>query len=370
MLKYLVKKIISTILEFRVNIICFLKRKKMIKNVSKSASININEVKLYRNRWSKLSERISPDYLSIFGNTNLTLSFDYVPENLYYTKIEPVTNLRHFALAYADKNFYEKYLHEYKYLFPDTILRGINYLFYDKHYNTINDINEEVIKLISENKKELIIKPSVDTAGGYGVKKIMGIDISVKSTKEYMKLYNGNFVVQDLIISLPWFNEFNQSSLNTVRIFTYKSYISNETNILSSVLRFGRTGSIVDNQAAGGYTVGISNEGVLNDFAIDKMGTKYYPAPIKKYKNTKVPYFKEMCEIVKLISNNLYYHRLLAFDVTTDINGKICILEINFKNIETNFLQMNNGPLFGKFTDEIIDFCSINKKSIVLDYFI
>jgi hypothetical protein len=61
---------------------------------------------------------------------------------------------------------------------------------------------------------------------------------------------------------------------------------------------------------------------------------------------------------------------LLGFDFCVTENNEIKLLEINCKNIEINFLQMNNGPLFGEYSKEIIDYCLHTKKNVVIDFHI
>ncbi len=86
--------------------------------------------------------------------------------------------------------------------------------------------------------------------------------------------------------------------------------------------------------------------------------------------NDSLPGIDEMKNYARNLASKYYYHRLLGFDFCVDNSNRVRLLEINCKNIEINFLQMNNGPLFGDFTDEIIDFCGSNKKSVVLDFYL
>ena len=75
-----------------------------------------------------------------------------------------------------------------------------------------------------------------------------------------------------------------------------------------------------------------------------------------------------MIDIAKKIAKLNYYSRLLGIDLGMDNNGRIRIIEINSVNNEINFYQMNNGPLFGDYTKEIIDYCKKNQISYCFDY--
>ena len=67
------------------------------------------------------------------------------------------------------------------------------------------------------------------------------------------------------------------------------------------------------------------------------------------------------------IAKKFHYHRLLGFDFCVDEMGEVKLIEINNRNNEINFFQMNNGPLFREYTNEIIEFCSKNKKTVCFD---
>jgi hypothetical protein len=124
----------------------------------------------------------------------------------------------------------------------------------------------------------------------------------------------------------------------------------------------------VDNQAAGGLTCGVSSDGQSGIFVCDKYGK--YEGDTSKWSplfKTAVPNFFEMKEIAKKIALQYPYHRLLGFDFALDFNGNVKLLEINCKNIEINFIQMNNGPLFHDLTEEVVSYCERQKKQSLLE---
>ncbi|MCK7537993.1 MAG: hypothetical protein MZV63_47075 [Marinilabiliales bacterium] len=71
--------------------------------------------------------------------------------------------------------------------------------------------------------------------------------------------------------SASFFARFNESSLNTVRILTYRSVRNEDVFVLHRLLRAGRRGSVVDNQASGGIACAIDNDGLMA-LGIDKSG--------------------------------------------------------------------------------------------------
>lgn len=326
-------------------------------------------------KWTGVNQSLF--YPRVYSNISSIISHLYVPENVYYNRIEPVLNNRVYTSAYADKNFYEKYLYKFRGLFPDTIMRYINGVFYDKDYNQTDP--EKTLPVLLQESETYIIKPATETSGGAGFALLVrgngnvylnGTEYPLKKIAAILiKEYPVSFVLQKKIRQHPWFEGFNLSSVNTVRMFTYRSVADNKVHLLQSVIRFGREGSVVDNQAAGGLSCGLNQDGIVSNFAIDKKGFKYTASGyLNKVQNTRVPFFDLMKQIVLDVAPEYYHHRLLGFDVCCDISGAVKILEVNCKNIEINFLQMNNGPLFGEKTSEIIDFCMKNKRSVVFDY--
>lgn len=372
----MIKLFINSYLTKKIKIACQKKWKKIVlANGDFSAKKNLQEK--YLNLWKPLSKKVELYYLNCYSKISTVENFSYTPEDLYYTTIEPTLNNKSFALAYSDKNFYQRFLSGFPEIFPKTILRSINKVIFNSEY--IYEINIKNAASILQENNSYIFKSAVDTSGGQDVFFIsrLGEKLLIKdSTKEnkeitFETLHNKypNFIIQERINQHSWFSTFNKSSVNTLRVFTYRSVINENVHVLSSVLRFGQKGKLVDNQAAGGLTIGINNEGILNDFVCNKYGRISIPTnDFSSLFLTKVPLYDTILEYAKKIAPSYYYHRLLGFDFCVTENNEIKLLEINCKNIEINFLQMNNGPLFGEFSNEIIDHCLQTKKNVVIDF--
>jgi len=304
--------------------------------------------------------------------TSLTGKEDYrfVPELYYYLYIEPRLNNRNYAFAYADKNIYHTMFPERKKLFPKAILRYINGSFYNQDYSEVR----ENYHYYTEPYDVFIVKASTETGGGRDVVKVVRSGTEYKvgdSAVEYSglfshlgKLFRGSYQIQELIQQLDWYSSFNPTSVNTIRMFTYRSPVSDQVHILQSVLRFGRKGSFVDNQASGGFTCGITSDGFIRKEFCTKYGLKKPLTELGvKIIDEKVPGLESMKETAKQLAPRFFYHRLLGFDFCVDTSGNVRLLEVNTKNIEINFMQMNNGPLFGDLTDEVLEVCK-QRKSI------
>ncbi|MDP2173413.1 MAG: sugar-transfer associated ATP-grasp domain-containing protein, partial [Candidatus Cloacimonadaceae bacterium] len=261
--------------------------------------------------------------------------------------------------------------------FPKHIMVNENGVNYNAKNECIpaNEI-DEYLGHISVTERELITKPSLDSGGGAGVRKfVWNTHAWVDSANNRLtadllsRLYNRDFVVQSCVSQHTFLSQFNETSVNTIRVLTYRSVENESIHILHSLLRIGKKGSITDNQASGGISVGISDQGKLNGFAVDKYGNKFYDVNgVKLSSAIQVPQFDAICFEALKLAKELRYSRLLGLDLTINELGEIIVIEINNVSNEINFYQMNNGPLFGSFTDEVLEYCSTNLRSICIDY--
>lgn len=319
----------------------------------------------HKKKWSVLKKRINPRWFKIYSSITGRSEVDYVPEDIYYVIIEPCMNQSEFLLAYKDKNFYEIYYEPQ--LLPTALLRNIHGVFYDRDYNVLPaSKGAEYLYGHLRSSPRIIVKPAVGSSGGTNVQLFeRDKDGFTNSGGDILSLdllkrdFHTNFIVQEYIEQHDFFSQFNRSSLNTVRLTTYRSVSTEEIIVIQAVQRMGRPGSLVDNQASGGLSVGIQSNGRLGDYAVDKYGNTYREfgsgIPFDHLEN--VIQFEEMKILAKGIARKNYYARLLGFDFCVDKEGTVRLIEINNKYLEINFLQMNNGPLFGSFTDEVIEFC-------------
>ena len=378
MIKKFLKYIINIFISYSNDIVYIKKISNIYKLLTNRISVKFdsNLLKAHKKKWSILKKPIIDKWLKVYTIIYGKCDINFIPENIYYNIVEPRLNNKMFDMAYADKNFYDKHFDID--VFPYVYLRNINGVFYDHHYRNFNFSQKNLYDLF-KNEKKVLIKKSIDTSGGRDVEILSkNGDIFInkynqKLTKQYLlKNYHNNFLIQKYIEQHNYFKQFNNSSVNTVRVMTYRSVRNEEIMILSSVLRIGKPGSIVDNQASGGISCGINKKGELNDYIVDKYGNKKEITEIlNDFKNNiKVYKYNEIIKVAKKIAQKNLYHRILGLDFCVGINDKIYLLEINNKNIEINFLQMNNGPLFREYTDEVIEFCKNMPKSIVLDFWV
>ena len=61
------------------------------------------------------------------------------------------------------------------------------------------------------------------------------------------------------------------------------------------------------------------------------------------------------------MSQNFPHFRLISWDIALDKNNNPIIIEANLKYGEIDFHQLNNGPLFGDDTKEILNEVFVHK---------
>lgn len=344
------------------------KMKKVYKNVvSKHQKIPVN-TGAYKEKWQPFGKRVDTRCCKIYAYISGVDDSNYVPEDVYYLQIEPALNRIEFSRVYRDKNFFDRYNARMPGIFPAVLLRNIEGVYCDKDYNRMENVRGFIESLKEE---KVVVKPSLDTGGGKNIHfftRENGILLDKKKKKLSFEFLENelkkNFLIQDYIKQHDYMKTFNKTSLNTVRIYTYRSVKDDKVAILTCGLRMGGKEALVDNRNAGGVAVGIAENGYLGDYATDKLGNKFFTPPsapgVTFSHLGPVPHFDEMKQMAVKLAKDYYYFRILAFDFCLEANGRIRLIEINFGGLGIVF-QMNCGPLFGEYTDEVINYCAGEK---------
>ena len=178
-----------------------------------------------------------------------------------------------------------------------------------------------------------------------------------------------NFIIQDVLTQHQQLNKFNTTSVNTIRILTWLSPVSNEVVVLHGIFRVGTKGQFLDNARTGGYTIGIKSDGVLNKFATNKFGARFEEVNnISLLEHHQIPFYSEIKNIAKEVSAKYPHFRILGLDMTVDQSGNVQCIEVNNKGNGINFYQLNNGTLFGEYTDEVLKYCVDNRSRLYDSY--
>ncbi len=197
---------------------------------------------------------------------------------------------------------------------------------------TKNDFFSFLEKVFNEEKIEHLFCKPID---GW-----MGENIFVIDKNTYRKIadnlinlvFSKAFIFQELILQHEVLKQINFSSINTLRIVTYKNK-KNEMEILSGFMRVGRKGAIVDNAHAGGIVIPFNKEtGKMCAEGlqlIDNGGGIFYKHPDTGiiFDKLQIPHYIEVKKMVTKASS-LFKFPFLGWDVALTPNGPI-IIEAN-----------------------------------------
>lgn len=330
----------------------------LFKKKIKKIILTTHPSKLTNNQKTEISDfyskygltKINFDWHRFLSNSIGVFNKEYIPEDIYYTKIEPTLNRKSMGPALMDKNTLSIYYKNTKQ--PKTIINNINGYFYS--YNKLISKNDAIE--ICTKHENFVIKPSIDSGGGKKVKlyknKIQ--ELNKNNLDQIFNEYKQDFILQEVVIQNKQMQLLNESSLNTIRIFSYLR--DTDVVILSSIVRVGRQGQFTDNSSAGGISCGIKDNGKLKKYGFDSLGKTYTLTDNNcLFDNFMIPFFDEILKTTIVLHKKTPNFKLISWDLAIDQEDEIVLIEYNTIYQEINFHQLNNGPLFGNFTDEILN---------------
>lgn len=334
---------------FVANIIeCFLENRSLRKNIDKSYKLTKEQKRQIKDYW-KPYKKISSKWCRYYSARNGKFDPRYIPNTLYYTKIDQYFNSRKLGYGFNDKNYYSTIFSDIKQ--PATIVRKIGILLFDENYNLITV--QKALELI-QTLNEVVIKPSQESGSGRGIGFYKTNDDFEKIKFLLDDKKEKDFIVQDVVAQHPQLANVHKSSLNTLRIVTL--LMEDDVYVLSSVLRMGVNSSRIDNVTAGGISAKINPDGTLDKYAYTYFtGEKFDKHPQGLiFEGYKVPEFDKVIETVKKAAQKIGNFRLVSWDMSVDENGDVILIEANMRKGGINLHQFDNGPLFGDLTDRVL----------------
>ena len=311
--------------------------------------------------WKQLYYRVEPYsyrlYRQYVGDSPYI-----VPEDIGHAVIERILNPLEHRATYADKNLFPVLIGKENVV--KTVACRMGGVLLDSDYHLLS---KRAFDEILQQQNSLILKPSVRSNSGKGVRKFtnqkglfIDSDEGFSLTYDYLNNYKGEFVLQEALEQSDFMNHFCSTAVNTLRITVYKSIDDNEPRIIGSVMRIGRNGAIVDNGHAGGRFVGINiQNGHLANKVMDQYGfsDNSWNGISFTDSNYSIPNWDKVLTFAKYCASRIHHHRLIALDITLDRNNNPVLIEYNIDGF-SYWLFMFSGALpFGDYTDEIIDYC-------------
>lgn len=200
--------------------------------------------------------------------------------------------------------------------------------------------------------------------GGKGIL-VCEKDTDRKEIEDFLNSTSNDIVVQEGLKQSEQMAYLNSSSVNTIRIMTLLRK-NGSVKICSSCVRIGLEGSKVDNASSGGIVVGVSEFGQLNKIAYDPDGKSYsaHPSSGVKFDNIVIPSYDKVKDVVVREALSTPQFRLISWDIAIDEREEPILIEANLFVGELEFHQLNNGPIFGDETEEILNEVFSSRKII------
>ena len=333
---------------FFANIISDFIELQYLKKYSPKGKISIDYKRKIKEYWKPYGG-VSSKWAWYYASRNEIKDPRYIPNTIYYTKIDQHFNNRKLGWGFNDKNYYSKIFAGFKQ--PEVLVRNINGFLLDENYSLISI--EVALEKIKE-ESEVITKPTLETGSGRSVcfwntKEQINEIIDYLSNKE-----EKDYIIQKVIKQHFELNKVHDSSINSLRIVSL--LMEDGVHILSSNLRMGVGHSRIDNVTAGGISCGVDNEGKLKKYA-----TTYYTGERLLqhpqgliFEGFKIPSFDKAITMVLQAHATIPHFRLVSWDIAIDDKGDAVLIEANMRKGGINLNQFNNGPLFGDLTDKVL----------------
>lgn len=205
--------------------------------------------------------------------------------------------------------------------------------FYKRDAIKLIDKNDSIKFLeFSKKHKEFVIKP-LNGTWGVGVKIIKVSDFFPDSLFNEL-IIQGEWIIEEKITQVPFFEEFNPSSINTIRILTITK--NGKCNFIFGLLRFGLNDIVTDNFSTGGSVASIDiATGIIKTPAYNKtvikegkQGIIINPNSNKPIIGLQIPQWKELLCIVEECTKVLPNAICVGWDFALTDKGW-CMIEAN-----------------------------------------
>lgn len=312
----------------------------------------------FKRKWSQLSHVYETTTFQYFANYTEHLS-DIVPESIGRTCIEYILNPINFRAYYSDKNMFARICGNEN-IANTLVCRIGGGVLLDKNLKPISSIDT-----VLKNYEKVILKPTFGSKGGQGIMVFCREGNCLKSDdvilSETMLLnYGENFAIQEVIQQNDKLASLNPTSVNTIRVAVYRSVVDDKAHVISSIIRIGGAGMVVDNACSGGKYAGVDiKTGKIANTLRDINGKIYTSQNGIDY--TTLDFTIPGWEIIKNkcqeIAENIPHHRLIAFDMTITNDLKPIMIEFNINAFSYWLFMYTNQPPLGNYTEEIIEYC-------------
>lgn len=276
-------------------------------------------------------------------------SVKYIPQDVWYLYIDRYYNNMDESKTLDNKCYYPFLFAGIKQ--PELIVRRMGRFWYEGD----QIISEAALKARINAEPAAFIKEATESHSGYGVRYVSADNGDLYTAFcEAIAPMQGDIVVQKPVKQHAGLSALNESSVNTYRILTMMR--EDGITVYSRVLRMGIGNIKVDNASSGGVTCGIREDGTLRAVGYKPSGESYtvHPSSGVVFDGYQLPCFDKAVELVKKAHPMVPHFQLMAWDIAIDEKGEAVMIEANLTGGELDFHQLNNGPVFGDDTEQIL----------------
>ena len=264
-----------------------------------------------------------------------------------------------------NKLLFEQHLVKHNVTTPKIIFHNTNEKFtYGSEVLSIKteaDFRAFLHRVFKEQPIEKIFCKPVDAGLGRNTSIITKDTVDDLTSDTIAMMLTSSFIFQEVIAQHDVLNTINASSVNTLRIMSYKN-ASNEVAIISGFIRVGRKGAIVDNAHAGGIVIPINSEiGAFNPKGfqlIDNGGGIFTTHPDSGivFGEVSIPEYDKVKALVKE-GSTIFDYPLLGWDVAITPTGPVLVeANHNFHLLlsDRSDRGLINKPAFKSLYDEVM----------------
>lgn len=326
------------------------------------------KAKQFRMFWKQITPHVNMRWYQYFGHATGHHDAHFVPLDIYYLYLEPALNNLKMTKAYGDKNAYDRIYPNIKK--PKVFVRGINGHLFDVDYAPMPRHQAEEANFIDlqfgPGVTRAIIKPAIESGRGLNVQLLqfdngrLYLGGKVVSIDGLLLAYKGDFVIQECITQHHLTARFNQSSVNSIRVFTYRSVRNEEIIPLHFMQRIGSTGSLTD----GALCLGIRSDGQYEPRCYDTSGNHYTSVNGLDLESLDAfPFVDKLREVALAVAAMNNHARLLGIDLAIDESGEVVFVEVNNQSVGIHKTQLSGGPLFKEYCPEVVSYCKEKKRT-------
>lgn len=291
--------------------------------------------------------KVSSAFPEIYKRCNGIVSDKYIPASLYFYYISPYLVNMNLSMAYVDKNMYFRHFPDVRQ--PKTIFHNMSGRFYTAEIQEVTF--DEAVDTLSRTER-FIVKPAIESGRGRDVKMVMGGKIQIASILDD---YESNYIIQEVVKQHPEMSKLNPTSLNTCRLYTYRKVGTSEYMLLGAAVRFGGKGAYRDNACTGGGFCKINDDGSVEDAIHNYRRFGWGSLKVEKgLEGLCIPNYDKVLETALRLHKTIPYMDLIGWDIAVDEEGEPVLIELN-QYPDCEFLQIFNGPMFGEYTDELLE---------------